>query len=303
MALKKIEIDFEGPSLKFRNVNTAKENVWEYFLARNIKSITTNYGVNFKTTQSDGSYTSTYPFIDKFEVRINFLDENNTTPLAFDIQSVSNQPTWTGDLTGLYKAVYDINSWIGSTVGDMSGISTEDTLQDVLAAIQAQKDRESVRDRFVANTDNGVNGYSVGDSLSRISYFDMSSGAAVLVDTFWFNHTTDVILGTVDLSEVDNVDNDALATPGVVGDTFTSPASPCIGVAMIFDADNVLVENNSNKDVLVSLGGILGNDYVVIKNSSKNVKIDVPHINSIQVCGVGGSAWVGDVHVTYSRSK
>jgi hypothetical protein len=295
MAFNKIEIEFEGPSLKWRNINTEKENVWEYFLARNIKSITTDWRLDAKVAQSDGSFTSTYPFEKKFEVRINFIDENGSSPFAFDIQNVDNQPTWTADKAGLFTAVADINSWIGSTVGDMSGLATESTLQDVLTAIQNQKDRELVRDEFTAIADNIGIGYSVGDHLSRISYFDISGGTSTLVDTFWFNHTTDTIIGAPLDTEIIGEDSGIVPAPGVVGTEITTDGA----VPFIFDSDTVLIENKTNGDITVTLNGILGNDYVVLKDTSKTVNIDVPHITDLSVAGIG----VGTVYITYSRSK
>jgi hypothetical protein len=150
------------------------------------------------------------------------------------------------------------------------GFATETTLQALLSELQTKDDREFVRDRFVAIADNAVNGYSVGDSLSRISYFDISSGTAVLVDTFWFNHTTDTILATVDLNEVDNVSDDTLPAPGVVGTEIVADGA----VPFIFDSDTVLIENKTNGNINVTLNGILGNDYVVLKDTSKTVSID-----------------------------
>jgi len=172
-----------------------------------------------------------------------------------------------------------------------------------LRPLSLSTDAELIEDEYIAVTTNLTNGYTAGDIISKISYFDLSTGTPVLLNSFWYNKTTSAILTTVNILDLEDQDGPILQTPGVAGDTFTSPASPCIAVNMIFDADNVLIENKSNKDVLVTLGGILGNDYVAIKNTSKEVKIDVPHINSIQVCGVGGAGWTGDVHVTYSRGK
>lgn len=175
------------------------------------------------------------------------------------------------------------------------GFATEATLQLVLTELQNKTDRELVRDEFTAIADNVGIGYSVGDHLSRISYFDISGGSSTLIDTFWFNHTTDSIIGAPLDTEIIGEDSGIVPAPGVVGTEIVADGA----VPFIFDADTVLIENKTNGNINITLNGILGNDYVVLKDTSKTVSIDVPNITDLSIAGIG----VGTVYITYSRSK
>jgi hypothetical protein len=174
-----------------------------------------------------------------------------------------------------------------------NGPATEDTLQLLLTELQSKNDREFVRDKYVALI--ADIGYSIGDYLSRISYFDISTGTSSLIDTFWFNHTTDLIVTTVDVNDLESLNDDALPTPGA--DTQIIAANGAI--VMAFDADAVLVENDTATVITVAFGGMLGTAIKVLPNTSKVVEVSVPYIDSITV-----SDWVaGNIYITYSRGK
>jgi hypothetical protein len=174
-----------------------------------------------------------------------------------------------------------------------NGPATEDTLNLLLTELQSKNDRETVRDKYivlVADT-----GYSIGDSLSRISSFDITTGTAVLIETFWFNHTTDLVVATVDINDLESLNADGLPTPGA--DTQIIAANGAI--IMAFDADAVLVENDTATVITVAFGGMLGTAIKVLPNTSKVVEVSVPYIDSVTI-----SDWVaGNIYITYSRSR
>jgi hypothetical protein len=111
MAYDKIDISNEAGSIKIVKLPTA-QNSPQYHKISGIKSIVPVLQVGVKSTQSDGSYTNTYPYEDKVQVTITFTDENGSSPIKFDLQDVNNQPSWTADKAGLDQAVADINGWV-----------------------------------------------------------------------------------------------------------------------------------------------------------------------------------------------
>jgi hypothetical protein len=73
----------------------------------------------------DNSNKGTYPYEDKLQVIIQFNSENLTKEY-FDIQQVTNQPTWTHDEAGLLIALADINGWLlAGASGSLAAIALD----------------------------------------------------------------------------------------------------------------------------------------------------------------------------------
>lgn len=175
------------------------------------------------------------------------------------------------------------------------GFATEATLQAVLTELQNKTDRELVRDEFTAIADNVGIGYSVGDHLSRISYFDISGGSSTLIDTFWFNHTTDSIISAPVDTEIVGEDSAIVPTPGVGEAVITTDGN----TNLPFDCHNLLIENKASTDIGITVNGVLGSPVTVLKNTSKVISFDVPNITDFDINGI----MAGSVFVTYSRNK
>lgn len=111
MSLRKIEISLEGSSIKIINLNPLKPNAPEYYPVTNIKSIVPIYEEGFGVRQTDGNRKNRYHYDDKFEIRVNLINQDSNPPIRFDIQDIDNQAGWTADLAGLIQAVEDINGW------------------------------------------------------------------------------------------------------------------------------------------------------------------------------------------------
>lgn len=54
------------------------------------------------------NYANGYPYADRIAITIEGPENG---PYTFDIQDVTNQPTWTASVAGLNQAVQDISSW------------------------------------------------------------------------------------------------------------------------------------------------------------------------------------------------
>lgn len=209
-----------------------------------------------------------------YEFQMQYLKDANGTLVWVEVNSIDGVKTY---------SYYDSPG--GSTIVPVQP----------LQPLSQDTDTELIEDEYIAVVTNALNGYTVGDVLAKISYFDITTATPILLNSFWFNKTTTTILSTVNILDLEDQDGPILATPGVVGTEIVADGA----VPFIFDADTVLIENKTNGDITVTLNGILGNDYVVLKDTSKTVNIDVPHITDLSVAGIG----VGTVYITYSRSK
>lgn len=65
--------------------------------------------INSKPAAPEDAYWN-YRFDDMVIVTIAINDEKS---FNFDVQEVTNQPTWTSDLAGQQQCVADINTWLG----------------------------------------------------------------------------------------------------------------------------------------------------------------------------------------------
>jgi hypothetical protein len=116
MAKKKIEIEKIGSSIAIRverNDGSYSEN--SFYPVANIRSVEPTVQINIAPVQADNNRLNNYPYADKLQILLKFVSDNETSEY-FDIQDVSNQPTWTANLAGIAIALTDINDWLEQTI-------------------------------------------------------------------------------------------------------------------------------------------------------------------------------------------
>jgi len=162
-----------------------------------------------------------------------------------------------------------------------------------LQPFSLQNDIEMIEDRYIAVASG--TGYTVGDLISRVNYFDVSNASPILVGVFWYNKSTSTIMGTAPLlADLENENGPILQNPGVSGMTISVDGT----YPLSFDADSILIENETGTTVTCELDGILGGPFDVLDNTAKRIEIGVPHISAIIVTGL-----TGDLEITYSRNR
>jgi len=188
------------------------------------------------------------------------------------------------------------------TIGQSgNGPATEDTLLLLLAELETKDDRELIRDRFIAVVADIGNGYSIGDELSRISYFDISSGSSTLIDTFWFNNTTDLILTTVDINDLEQLGESSLPNPGVSSNKIDFGTADN-SLVFLFDSDTISVINKTDVDVTLDIDGVLGGVVVIPPASAQDIIFGAATVGELDYSGVS-LATSGSVYITNLRTK
>ena len=81
---------------------SADGSVWSGILKANILKISSRFMANYKNQVSGYAYKN---------AAIITINMNDATGFTFDIQDVTNQPTWTPDINGLNQAVQDITNF------------------------------------------------------------------------------------------------------------------------------------------------------------------------------------------------
>jgi hypothetical protein len=164
-----------------------------------------------------------------------------------------------------------------------------------LVPVSLGVDTELIEDKYIAVVTNLSNGYSVGDQLSRISYFEITTVTPTLISSFWFNKTTNSILTTVDILELEDQDGPAITTPATDGLSITVDGS----YVFTFDADSISIENYTGSTITVTIDGVLGGDFFIANNTGKDIVYDVAKATGVTISGIVG----GEVLVTYNRGK
>lgn len=138
--MRKWEIEQADGGFRVRNINTTDPQPWQYIKCSAIKSITgtdiADFGLRDGTTNQRKNPVR---HDDKRSIIVSFHDENNSSPLRYNIEDVNNQPGWTNDTAGLLQALSDINSWCASAGAVISAIltgnvETPTTVQDIVPA-------------------------------------------------------------------------------------------------------------------------------------------------------------------------
>lgn len=133
MSKKKIEIEKIDSSIAIRvQQEDGSYGLNNLYPVVAVRSVEPQMQIGLAPVQSDNNRLNNYPYEDKLMVIITFNSENQTKEY-FDIQDVTNQPTWTADSSGLIQALEDINSWLVSDVSVSSSPSeTELSTPDVI---------------------------------------------------------------------------------------------------------------------------------------------------------------------------
>lgn len=150
--MKPFEIESVDGGFRVRNVATPA-NPWEYHKCAGIKSITGVEVPGMGTRDATNLRKNPIRYDDKRQIVISFHDENNTSPLRYNIEDVSNQAGWTNNAAGLLQALADINSWCagaGATIATILEGNSEipTTVEDIVPA-------------NAGSTTNGVKAFSI----------------------------------------------------------------------------------------------------------------------------------------------
>jgi len=138
MALNQIEVDFQDCCLVTRVDNPSDPNPYERIPLSKIRLLgavlEVGHGLRDPLTNQR---KNPYLYDDLAVVTVGFLDGNNSVEWKYDLNAISNQPTWTVDLAGLNQATADICAAINACTGGGStvGLATEATLQNVEALL------------------------------------------------------------------------------------------------------------------------------------------------------------------------
>ena len=129
MPLSNMEIEKNGSSIRLRKQNA--DSSWTPWTSHNIasiRSVVPNYEEDFSELDSTNRPKNQYPYTDKMEICLLFTSDNGTKEV-FDIQQVTNQPTWTADSIGFEQALSDIDSWlVDGSSNALSGTFTPDVI-------------------------------------------------------------------------------------------------------------------------------------------------------------------------------
>jgi len=121
MAYRQIEIEKDQNNLK---VLVEGESVPEIYPLSKIMSVN-------PTEMLGRGLISSHPYEDLLKVRLDLEGENRY--FEFNLQQVTNQPTWTFDTNGLNQAVEDLSSWSSSSSGGGGGSYTPSTPSAIVA--------------------------------------------------------------------------------------------------------------------------------------------------------------------------
>lgn len=116
MATSSIEVSLVGSSIAIVRGKGGNPAI-DYYPVSNILNITSTSQANYNLNAGGGGPTHEYN--DLYEIHIEFVDSQSPR-LTFDVQDVTNQPTWTADTAGVLNALLSINSFVSSGSGTSS---------------------------------------------------------------------------------------------------------------------------------------------------------------------------------------
>ena len=114
-----------GFRIRVLATGTAEQQPWTFVDCNAVKQIHGVIKTGFGTRDSTNLRKNPVREDNTISLIISFHDENNTSPIDYDIQYVNNQPGWTPNLAGLNQAISDVTSWCsgsGSILGLPTGI-------------------------------------------------------------------------------------------------------------------------------------------------------------------------------------
>jgi hypothetical protein len=181
MARQPWEIEEQPGGFRIRVIAATgvQQQPWDFIPCSAVKQVKGVYQPGIGVRQSNNIRKTPIREDDRILLIISFHDENNTSPLEYDILYVNNQPTWTPDLAGLTQAITDVSSWCGSSNSDIISVITGNT--------ESPSTVENTSSGAVDSTNAGVKGFSIlfegsGGSLGGVPVISgyISSKAASL---------------------------------------------------------------------------------------------------------------------------
>jgi hypothetical protein len=124
-APRKIEIEGTANGFRVRVINAITPNQWEYYPASAVKSVVGVSAIGMGVRQADNNRLNPIQYDDKLDFVISFIDENNNSPVRYNVQDVDNQVTWTANAAGLAIALADINGWLADGSGATGRLAIE----------------------------------------------------------------------------------------------------------------------------------------------------------------------------------
>jgi len=165
-----VQIEQTTNGFRVRVSGNPNNSGWEYYPASAVKSVVPVKVIGMGDRQPDNNRLNPIQYDDMLMFVISFHDENNTSPLRYDIQSVTNQVGWTPNANGLAQAVADINSWLGTTAASLSAIASD------IAAIEAAMIGNTETPSTVQNATSGGAGTTTAGVKGFSILFEGSGG-------------------------------------------------------------------------------------------------------------------------------
>ena len=122
-----LEITLDGASIGVRATSEAGVGQFEYYPLANIASVTGVREDDIAILSAANQKKNKYLYEDMLIVNIELIDLKHAN-IRFDIQSVTNQPTWTSDPTGLTQAINDIRDFLATASPGAPAIGTPVTV-------------------------------------------------------------------------------------------------------------------------------------------------------------------------------
>ena len=228
MSRKPWEIEQSTGGFRIRIIETdpsVQQQPWTFVPCHAVKQVTGFIQLGFGTRDSTNLRKNPVRETDTINLVISFHDENNTSPIQYDIQYVNNQAGWTADLAGLQQAIDDVNSWCGDSSSPPGGLATESTLVSVLNAIVASD--QDIEVLLVRDTGNAnlvvkqVTDYASGTPVT--TYEDVNGNSYVPTGPIEYLDPSSVL--NLILSELASINNNTVSSVGSVSNVTTVASS------------------------------------------------------------------------------
>jgi hypothetical protein len=167
MARQPWEIEQQPGGFRVRVIAATgvQQNPWIFVPCSAVKQVSGVYAPEIGVREPNNIRKTPIREDDRILLTISFHDENESSPIQYDILYVDNQPGWTPDLVGLQQAIDDVASWCGG-----SGA----VLGDILVALQ---DIEALVQNIDTNVTN-ISGVTLGNTEVPTSTVNTTSGGA-----------------------------------------------------------------------------------------------------------------------------
>lgn len=125
MARQPWEIEQQNGGFRIRTIaeSGVQQQPWIFIPCSAVKQVSGVFLPGFGTRQANNNRRNPIREDDRILLKIAFHDENESSPIEYDILYVDNQPTWTADLNGLQQAITDVSSWCEGASGIINILS------------------------------------------------------------------------------------------------------------------------------------------------------------------------------------